>query len=282
VFAQTFQAEVLLCSLALMALPFLIGLFWGAPLVAQEYEAGTHRLIWNQSVSRTRWLVTKLTVILMVALTATGLLSLLLTWAASRYDQVQGKRFDLVSFASRNVAPLGHVAFALVLGVFLGFVLRRVVPAMALTFALLCLVGALLPTVIRPHLLPPVTVEVAFDAETMHQANGLAMTRDGASPVVIIGYSLPGALMLDEVSPLLTAAGDELLSADAMQCAEMSGPRQGPRPDAFEQCLIDLDLHLSVEHQPAERYWPFQWLEVTWFLGLSAVLSAVLVWRIRR
>ena len=34
-------------------------MFWGAPLVARELEAGTHRLIWNQSVTRTRWLVTK-------------------------------------------------------------------------------------------------------------------------------------------------------------------------------------------------------------------------------
>ena len=34
--------------------------FWGAPLVTRELEAGTHRLVWNQSVTRTRWLATKL------------------------------------------------------------------------------------------------------------------------------------------------------------------------------------------------------------------------------
>ena len=38
----------------------LIGMFWGAPLIARELETGTHRLAWNQSVTRTRWLVTKL------------------------------------------------------------------------------------------------------------------------------------------------------------------------------------------------------------------------------
>ena len=36
------------------------GVFWGAPLVARELEAGTHRLVWNQSVTRTRWLAIKL------------------------------------------------------------------------------------------------------------------------------------------------------------------------------------------------------------------------------
>src|SRR5258706_2174681 len=40
--------------------PVLAGLFWGAPLVAGELEHGTHRLVWTQAVSRTRWLWTKL------------------------------------------------------------------------------------------------------------------------------------------------------------------------------------------------------------------------------
>src|SRR4051812_50063354 len=40
--------------------PALIGIFWGAPLVARELETGTYRLVWNQSVTRGRWLATKL------------------------------------------------------------------------------------------------------------------------------------------------------------------------------------------------------------------------------
>ena len=38
----------------------LIGLFWGAPLVTRELEAGTFRLAWNQSVPRSRWIAVKL------------------------------------------------------------------------------------------------------------------------------------------------------------------------------------------------------------------------------
>ena len=41
--------------LAMLALPAVIGVFWGAPLVARELENGTHRLVWTQSISRTRW-----------------------------------------------------------------------------------------------------------------------------------------------------------------------------------------------------------------------------------
>jgi ABC-type transport system involved in multi-copper enzyme maturation permease subunit len=40
--------------------PALIGIFWGAPLLARELESGTYRLARTQSVTRSRWLVTKL------------------------------------------------------------------------------------------------------------------------------------------------------------------------------------------------------------------------------
>jgi len=39
--------------------PGVIGAFWGAPMVARELEAGTHRLVWSQSITRTHWLATK-------------------------------------------------------------------------------------------------------------------------------------------------------------------------------------------------------------------------------
>ncbi len=41
---------------AVLALPAIVGAFWGAPLVARELETGTHRLVWNQTVTRSRWL----------------------------------------------------------------------------------------------------------------------------------------------------------------------------------------------------------------------------------
>ena len=45
---------------ALVAIPLLAGMFWAAPLVSREYEAGTHRLAWTQSVSPLRWITMKI------------------------------------------------------------------------------------------------------------------------------------------------------------------------------------------------------------------------------
>ncbi len=74
----------------LYVVPALIGIFWGAPLVARELETGTFRLAWNQSVTRTRWLAVKLGLIGLASMAAAGLFSLMVTWWSSPIDQANG------------------------------------------------------------------------------------------------------------------------------------------------------------------------------------------------
>ena len=50
-----------------MVVPLLFGLFWGAPLVAKEFEDGTHNLVWTQGVTRRHWLRTNVTWVLLAA-----------------------------------------------------------------------------------------------------------------------------------------------------------------------------------------------------------------------
>src|SRR5206468_12843846 len=69
-------------------LPMLVGIFWGAPLIAREVEQGTQRLAWTQSVSRLRWMTTKL--VLLLAATAAGALifSVLFSWWFAPFARV--------------------------------------------------------------------------------------------------------------------------------------------------------------------------------------------------
>ena len=39
-----------------VAVPLLIGVFWGATSVGREYDTGTNVLAWTQSVTRRHWL----------------------------------------------------------------------------------------------------------------------------------------------------------------------------------------------------------------------------------
>jgi hypothetical protein len=76
--------------------PALIGVFWGAPLLTRELETGTYRLAWTQSVSRSRWLVTKLAVVGLAAVTLAGLLTLTITWWYRALDS-GGERWRLMT-----------------------------------------------------------------------------------------------------------------------------------------------------------------------------------------
>ncbi len=67
----------------LLFLPVIIGIFWGAPLAAREFEAGTYRLVWTQGVTRKHWLAAKLGCGVLASMLVTGPFSLIVTWWSS-------------------------------------------------------------------------------------------------------------------------------------------------------------------------------------------------------
>jgi len=270
-FFDAYDGPVGMAGALLIGAPALIGIFWGAPLITRELEEKTHRLVWNQSVTRTRWLATKLGFVALVGLAVTGVLSLLLTWSASRYDQVLGERFGALTFAARNVVPLGYAVFAFVLGTVAGLLVRRTLPAMALTLALVAAAQILVSTEIRAHLMPPVTTTVALDAAVVEAADGFSVSEtDG----LIEGYEIPGTWSMAAQSQLFNADGTPYTFEQAKPCM-LIGP-------AGKDCLAKLNLHFGYRHQPASRYWPFQWIELSAFLGLAVLLAGFGFWRIRR
>ena len=115
-----------------LAVPALIGVFWGAPLIARELETGSFRLAWTQSVTRSRWMLVKLGVVGTASMLAAGLFSLAVTWWSSMGDRLQNSPFQ--EYDQRGIVLIGYAAFAFALGVALGVILRRTLPAMATTF----------------------------------------------------------------------------------------------------------------------------------------------------
>lgn len=271
-FTDRYAGQLLLLGLLLIALPGLIGAFWGAPLVARELETKTDRLVWNQSVTRARWLATKLLLAGAVAVAVTGAFSLLLTWSASRYDQWAGDRFAAMNFAARNVAPLGYAAFAFVLGVLVGLLVRRTLPAMAIVLGVFAVLQIVVPTAIRAHLLPPITTTVRYSTDTMQHAHafGLNPTR-GAS---IMGYTNPGTWPMEETARVYNADGTPYTSEQARTC--VTGD-----PDQDFACMAAQNLHFSYTYQPGSRYWPFQWIELSAYTILALLLAGFSFWWLR-
>ena len=156
----------LLSSGIILLAPAVIGLFWGAPLIARELETGTAALAWNQSVTRTRWLAIKLTVGGLTAMALTEALCLMQTWWAVPISQavadgsgagVAQSRFSQLNFATHGITPLGYAAFAFTLGVTAGALMRRTIPAMAVTLAIFAAVQVAMPLWSAPTSPRPIT-----------------------------------------------------------------------------------------------------------------------------
>ena len=57
-------------------------------------------------------------------------------------------------FGPRGIVPAGYAAFAFVLGVAAGILLRRTVPAMAATLVVFAAVQVAVPFAVRPYVRP--------------------------------------------------------------------------------------------------------------------------------
>jgi len=91
-FSQLFEnryGSLLKNTAYLNFLPMLVGIFWGAPLVARELETGTYRLAWTQSITRRRWLTTKLAIFVVATVGIGAIFSLLLSWWFHPFAQLQ-------------------------------------------------------------------------------------------------------------------------------------------------------------------------------------------------
>jgi hypothetical protein len=148
-----------------------------------------------------------------------------------------------------------------------GIVVRRTVPAMALTFVVFAAVQILVPNVLRPHLLPPVAATERMTAEAVRNLSFLG------ADATISGLRKPGA-WVTSTSGLLAADGRPVERAAYEKCTSGSF-------DAAPDCLARLDLHVRITYQPDNRYWPFQWLESLLFLIVGVLLAGVGLWRIR-
>lgn len=259
--------------------PALIGAFWGAPLIARELEAGTHRLVWNQSVPRRRWLVVKLTVLGVASMAVAGVLSELLTWAAAPVDEVAGDRFTAILFGARGVAPIGYAVLGLTFGAVTGLLVRRTLPAMAMVLLAVIAVQFAVPNLLRPHYLPAGRVSVAMSADAINHARSLGSITGGP---VVGGLEVPDAWVTD-TSKLLTPDGRQLSDAAFNDCFNnaLKTGATGTFGDTAV-CLGKLDLHVDLAYQPNQRFWPFQWIELALYLGISALLAAVGLWRVQR
>jgi len=120
-------------TIVLFAIPGYLGAVVGAPLLGQELERGTWQLAWSQTVPRTRWLVTKLVMVMggLVVFGATA--SAVITWSRAPLDRVS-IRLQAPLFNIEGLSLTCSLLCAFGLAVLAGLLLRNTIAAMVVGY----------------------------------------------------------------------------------------------------------------------------------------------------
>jgi hypothetical protein len=237
--------------------PMLAGIFLGAPLIARELELGTYRLAWTQTVTRRRWLAVKLSMLVAGVALVAVLLTALFTWwfhPFVRAGVAEQSRVDPNVFDFQGTVLAAYTLYAFALGTAAGAILRRTLPAMAVTLA--GFLALRLPVQSwRGHFIAPLTAQTPFTGGQ----KGLQ---------VVDGWVLS--------SDLVDRQGNVLAEG---QLFRLCPPGAGD-PAA---CAAAHGLQLRQLYQPASRFWALQGIETGLFAAVSlALLGLAAWWTLRR
>jgi hypothetical protein len=289
-------------GLLVVVAPAVVGIFWGAPLVAGELEAGTFRLAWTQSVTRTRWMAVKLGVLGLASMAVTALLTLMVTWWASPLDRANMSRFS--TFDRRDIVPIAYAAFAFALGVTAGILIGRTVPAIFTTLVAFVAVRLATTSWIRPLLIAPLHRAVALDPGS----TGFGSSASGLTGLAVLVLGDRRASTLQPAPPnipnawitstrIVDRSGHSLTTRVLdLDCPNLDGGAPGgsggsshahasaSAQHALHDCVarVGATYHELVSYQPAGRYWAFQSYELAIYMGAAALLAGFCVWLVRR
>ena len=215
-----------------------------------EFDQGTYRLAWTQSITPRRWLATRLTILVLGAIICGGLMIALATWWRQPLDALLG-RVAPNSFDLEGVAPIAYTLFAATAVLAIGTITRRTGLAVSAGFTVYLLVRVIV-RVGRQHLIPAMHVVLPLPLGPHGIFHAWDISHGFTGPH---GQAIPSRL----ITGCFTARGD----LDA-------------------HCLSRHHVFQSFVYEPASRFWSLQAVEAGIFLALSAAGIGATVWWVRR
>lgn len=264
--------------IALRLFPLVIGAFVGAPLVAREMESGTYRFAWTQGVGRIRLLLVTLAMLaLIVTPVAVALGFLLGGWYVHPYAVINvavGSHWQSGLFTTTWWMTPVWTLFALVLGTFVGAVVKRTVAAIAATAAI---VGGILLAV---GMYLPRIYDFGAEASSRILINGMnpgplnMIASHGQGPagswLVRAWYTGPGGHVLG-----LKAANRVSVQVNSVYESLKGGASAAPRWLALHHYTY------WVSYQPANHFWILQAVVGLVVLAMTALCGFAVVRCIR-
>ena len=248
-----------------LVVPAVLGILWGAPLVAHELETRTIDFAWAQSVTRTRWLAVKVGWLLLAAVACGGVIAALTTWWSGPINAQSADVFFSTQFDTQGIVPIGYAVFAMALGIAVGTVARRALPATAVALGGFIGLRLVVSNFVRQHYMPAIT--------TYYPVAG-SYTPPGSPWVLAQGaVSSTGVTVAKgwgDLYPALPATCQKVLLQ-----SQSAGPAKGVSMSPVFSCMQAHGWRGFVTYQPAGRYWPFQGIETGIYVLLAAALIAV-------
>ena len=224
----------------------------------------------------------------LASMAVAGLLTLMVTWWAGPFAKINKNAYSI--FDQRDIVPLGYAAFAFALGVTVGLLIRRTLPAMATTLALFVAARLAFLHLVQPHLIAPAHLSVALDPTSI---GGLEIINGGPPTLSPNPPTIPDAWIysthiVDKAGHALTP---QMIASACPNLGVARGPTAGGGPApvpqnvqlALQSCVEKLGrtYHLVVTYQPPSHYWTLQWYVLGAFLVAAAILVAVSFWAVR-
>lgn len=278
---QTNIDQILLhfVPLSVMLLPLLLGMFWGAPLLAKEYTEGTNNLAWTQSVSRRKWLTAKLVWILAATVVLTGAFAALDTWWFKTWNVLDINRFgDGMAFGAQGIVPVAYGLFAVAAGIMLGAWFRKTMVAAGIVLGIfIAVVVVAVPNFARPHYATPITVTAPMGPGALDTKIPSDAWVTQRNIVDKNGKALNSFNLADMPTNCQQIIQQNQVTNDHGDVRVKVVPSPDGK-DPLDTCLNNAGYHQFAQYQPAYRYWDFQRIETGIYLGLTAVAVGATYW----
>jgi hypothetical protein len=196
----------------------------------------------------------------------------LATWWSGPDNALQANAFQPGQFDIQGIVPIGYAVFAMALGIAVGTVARRTLPAIAVALGGFFALRLVIDDFVRPHYMAAVT--------TYYSVTG-SFTPSGSAWLFSQGA-------VSKTGQVVPAGWGDLFPALPVSCQELIPGSRGPVAKVWlfdvrrVSCMQAHGWRGFATYQPASRYWPFQGIETGIYVLLAAALIAVTFVVVRR
>ncbi len=216
----------------------------------------------------------------------------MVTWWASPHDRLVDSPYSV--FDQRDIVPIAYALFAVALGVALGAIIRRTLPAMAATIAGYAVTRYLVAEYVRPNLIAPLKANLPFGLQLTGTGIGATIGPPQPTDWVVSNQIATGTGKLvgenwENLGQFNLKGNGTAVFTGVGRCPNRIPVSTGlhwhtipATQPALQRCIDSFHLRQVILYQPPSRYWPLQWSEAAIFVGGAVALIALSLWWVRK